>query len=160
MAHPPSISCNQHTALFHFILSAHSAHGGCRPIYPSVTMSQSRFLQEEYSKKIRQAANNAAINVATADLVAARNLCQDNGGKRLRMSSQSYKQVIASLQSVGVKITYDALKKRVLRASLEDRATAEIRLTNPSEQSESVVSSLSSSSLTSKDTDKTTADEH
>ncbi len=46
----------------------------------------------------------------------------------------------------------------MLRASLEDRATAEIRLTNPSEQS--VVSSLSSSSLTSKDTAKTTADEH
>jgi hypothetical protein len=98
-------------------------------------MSQSRFLQEEYSKKIRQAANNAATNVAIADLVAARNLCQDNGGKRLRKSSQSYKQVIASLQSVGVNITYVALKKRVSRASLEDRATAEIRLTSPSEQS-------------------------
>jgi hypothetical protein len=37
-------------------------------------MSQSRFLQEEYSKKDRQAANNAAINLAITDLVAARNL--------------------------------------------------------------------------------------
>ena len=37
-------------------------------------MSQSRFLQEEYSTKIRQAANNAAINVAIADVVAARNV--------------------------------------------------------------------------------------
>ena len=133
MAHPPSISPT--AALFLFIISAHATHVGRPLIYPSVSMSQSRFLQEEYSKKIRQAANNAATNVAIADLVAARNLCQDNGGKRLRKSSQSYKQVIASLQSVGVNITYDALKKRVSRASLEDRATAEIRLTSPSEQS-------------------------
>jgi hypothetical protein len=74
-------------------------------------MSQSRFLQEEYSKKIRQAANKAAINAAIADLVAARHLCQDDGGKRLRKSNQSYKQVIASLQSVGVNISYEAMKK-------------------------------------------------
>jgi hypothetical protein len=35
-------------------------------------MSQSKFLQEEYSKKYRQAANTAVLNVAIVDLVAAR----------------------------------------------------------------------------------------
>ncbi len=60
------------------------------PIYPSITMSQSRFLQEEYSKKIHQAANKAAINVAIADLVAARKVCHADGGKRLIKSSHSY----------------------------------------------------------------------
>jgi hypothetical protein len=35
-------------------------------------MSQSRFIEEEYSKKYRKAANNAAINSAITDLVAAR----------------------------------------------------------------------------------------
>jgi hypothetical protein len=73
-------------------------------------MSQSRFLQEEYSKKYRQAANNAAINSA-----------------------------ITSLQSAGVNITYDAIMKRVSRASVEDIIT-EIRSTNTSTE----VSSLSS----------------
>ncbi len=90
--------------------------------------------------------------MAITDLVAARNLCQDNGGKRLRNSNQSYKHVIASLQLLGVNISYEAMKKRVKRASLENRAT------DLSEQS--VVSSLSSPSLTSEDTAETTADEH
>jgi hypothetical protein len=72
-------------------------------------MSQSRFLQEEYSKKYRKAANNAAINLAITDLVAARNVRHADGGKRLIKSTNSYKNVIASLQSVGVDITYDAL---------------------------------------------------
>jgi hypothetical protein len=35
-------------------------------------MSQSKFLQEEHSKKYRQAANTAVLNVAIVDLVAAR----------------------------------------------------------------------------------------
>ena len=55
-------------------------------------------------------------------------------------SSNSYKNVIASLQSAGVNITYDAMMKRVSRASAEDIVT-EIRSTNTS--TESVVSSLS-----------------
>ena len=104
-------------------------------------MSQSRFLQEEYSKKYRNAANNAAINSAIIDLVAAINVRHTDGGKRLIKSSNSYKNVIASLQSAGVNITYDALMKRVSRASVEDIIT-EIRSTNTS--TESVVSSLSS----------------
>jgi hypothetical protein len=103
-------------------------------------MSQSRFLQEEYSKKIRQAANKAAINLATADLVAARNVRHADGCKRLSKSSESYKHVIALLHLVGVKITYDALMKRVSRALVEKNIT-EIRLKNTSELS--VVSSLS-----------------
>ncbi len=41
------------------------------PIHPSIQqsilMSQSRFLHKEYSKKIRKAANKAAIDVAVAD---------------------------------------------------------------------------------------------
>ena len=102
-------------------------------------MSQSRFLQEEYSKKYRQAANNAAINSAITDLVAARNVRHADGGKRLIKSSNSYKNVIASLQSAGVNITYDAIMKRVSRASVEDIIT-EIRSTNTSTE----VSSLSS----------------
>jgi arsenate reductase-like glutaredoxin family protein len=102
-------------------------------------MSQSRFLQEEYSKKYRQAANNAAINSAITDLVAARNVRHADGSKRLIKSSNSYKNVIASLQSAGVNITYDAIMKRVSRASVEDIIT-EIRSTNTSTE----VSSLSS----------------
>jgi hypothetical protein len=100
-------------------------------------MSQSRFLQEEYSKKYHQAANNAAINLAITDLVAARNVRHANGSKRLTKSSNSYKNVIASLQSAGVNITYDAMLKRVPRALKEDTVT-EIRLTNTA--TESVVS--------------------
>jgi hypothetical protein len=107
-------------------------------------MSQSKYLQEEYSKKYLKAANNAAINSAITDLVAARNVRHADGGKRLIKSSNSYKNVIASLQSVGVvDITYDALMKRAARASVED-SIAEIRSTNTS--TESVVSSLSLSS--------------
>ena len=110
------------------------------PIYTSITMSQSSFLQEEYSKKIRQAANKAVINFAIADLVAARKVCQADGGKRLIKSSHSYRNVSALLQSVGVVITYPALMKRVARALVED-SIAEIRIPNSS--AESVVSSLS-----------------
>ena len=122
-------------------------------------MSQSRFLQEEISKKYRQAANNAAINAAITDLVAARNVRHADRRKRLIKSSNSYKNVIASLQSAGVNITYDAMMKRVSRASVEDIIT-EIRLTNTS--TESVVSSLSSreqaaDSLTSENTAGTTS---
>ena len=122
-------------------------------------MSQSRFLQEEYSKKYRQAANNAAINSAITDLVAARNVRHADGGKRLTKSSNSYKNVIALLQSTGVNITYDAMMKKVSRASVEDIIT-EIRLTNTS--TESVVSSLSpceqaDDSLTSENTTETTS---
>ena len=123
-------------------------------------MSQSRFLQEEYSKKYCNTANNAAINLAITDLVAARNVWHADGGKRLIKSSNSYKNVIASLQSAGVNITYDALMKRVSRASVEDIIT-EIRSTNTS--TESVVSSLSSpqkqadDSLTSENTAETTS---
>jgi hypothetical protein len=76
-------------------------------------MSQSSFLQEECSKKIHQAANKSAINVALTDLVAARKVCHADGGKRLIKSSHSYKIVIASLQLVGVDITYAALMKIV-----------------------------------------------
>ncbi len=99
-----------------------------------------RFLQEEISKKYRQAANKAAINAAITDLVTAKNVRHADRGKRLIKSSNSYKNVIASLQSAGVNITYDAMMKRVSRASVEDIIT-EIRLTNTS--TESVVSSLS-----------------
>ena len=106
-------------------------------------MSQSKYLQEEYSKKYRKAANNAAINSAITDLVAARNVRHADGGKRLIKSSNLYKNVIASLQSVGVDITYNALMKRAARASVED-SIAEIGSTNTS--TESVVSSLSLSS--------------
>jgi hypothetical protein len=102
-------------------------------------MSQSRFLQEEYSKKIRQTVNNVAINVAIADLVAAQKARHSDGSKWLSKSSQSYQHTIALLQPVGVKITYNALMKRVSRALLGDRAMAEITLTNSPEQS--VVSS-------------------
>jgi len=124
-------------------------------------MSQSRFLQEEYSKKIRQAANKDAINIAIADLVAARKVRHVDGGKRLLKSNHSYKNVIASLQSVGVDITYDALMKRVARASEEDMI-AEIRIPKPS--AESVVSFLSpreqaNDSLTSENTAETTSHE-
>ena len=103
-------------------------------------MSQSKFLQEEYSKKYRQAANTAVLNVAIGDLVAARKNRRADGGKRLIKSNHSYKNVIASLQSVGVGITYDALMKRVARASVED-SIAEIRI--PKSSAESEVSSLS-----------------
>ena len=75
-------------------------------------MSQSKFLQEEYSNKYHQAANTAVLNVAIGDLVAARKNRHADGGKRLIKSNHSYKNVIASLQSVGVGITYDALMKR------------------------------------------------
>ena len=61
--------------------------------------------------------------MAIANLVAARNVRHADGGKRLIKSSHSYKNVIASLQSVGVNITYDALMKRVSRASIEDSIT-------------------------------------
>ena len=124
-------------------------------------MSKSRFLQEEYSKKYRKAANNAAINAAITDLVAARNVRHADGGKRLIKSSNSYKNLIASLQSAGENITYDAMMKRVSRASVEDIIT-EIRSTNT--LTESVVSSLSSpreqaddGSLTSEKTAETTS---
>ena len=122
-------------------------------------MSQSKFLQEEYSKKIRQAANKAAINVVIADLVAARKVRHADGGKRLIKSNHSYKNVMASLQSVGVGITYDALMKRVARASVED-SIAEIRI--PKSSAESEVSSLSpheqaNDSLTSEKTAETTS---
>jgi hypothetical protein len=50
-------------------------------------MNQSRFFQEEYSKKIQQAANKAAINLLIADLVAARNVRHADGCKRLSKSS-------------------------------------------------------------------------
>ena len=51
--------------------------------------------------------------------------------------------MIASLQSVGVGITYDALMKRVARASVEDSILAEeIRI--PKSSAESEVSPLSS----------------
>ncbi len=57
--------------------------------------------------------------MAIADLVATRNVRHADGCKRLSKSSDSYKHVIASLHLVGVKITYDALMKRVSRASVE-----------------------------------------
>jgi hypothetical protein len=97
-------------------------------------MSQSRFIEEEYSKKYRKAANNAAINSAITDLVAARNVRHADGGKRMIKSSNSYKNVIASLQSAGVNITYDAMMKRVSRALVEDIIT-EIRSSNTSTES-------------------------
>jgi hypothetical protein len=91
--------------------------------------------------------------VAIANLVAARNVHHADGGKKLTKSSDSYKHVIALLQSVGVKITYNALMKRV------SRSITEIRVTNTSESS--VVSSLSphgqgDNSLTSENTEKET----
>ena len=121
-------------------------------------MSQSIFLQEEYSKKYHQAANKAVLNVAIDDLVAARKVLHADGGKRLIKSNHSYKNVIASLQSVGVGITYDALMKRVARASVED-SIAEIRI--PKSSAESEVSSLSpheqaDDSLTSENTAEAT----
>ena len=66
--------------------------------------------------------------------------------------------MIVSLQSVGIGITYDALMKRVARASVEDSIT-EIRL--PKSSAESEVSSLSpreqaDDSLTSENTTKAT----
>jgi hypothetical protein len=122
-------------------------------------MSQSKFIQEEYSKKYRQAANTAVLNVAIGDLVAARKNRRADGGKRLIKSNHSYKNVIASLQSVGVGITYDALMKRVARASVEDSIAEEIRI--PKSSAESEVSSLSpheqaDDSLTSKNTAEAT----
>ena len=125
-------------------------------------MSQSRFIEEEYSKKYRKAANNAAINSAITDLVAARNVRHADGGKRLIKSTNSYKNVIASLQSVGVDITYAALMKRVARALVEDHSIAEIRIPNLS--AESMVSSMSprkqaNDSLTSENTAETTSHE-
>ena len=122
-------------------------------------MSQSRFLQEEYPKKIRQTANKAAINVAIADLVAARKVRHADGSKRLIKSNHSYMNVIASLQSVGVDLTYDALMNRVARASVED-IIAEIRM--PKSSVESVVSSPSprkqaNDSLTSENMAETTS---
>ena len=106
-----------HIAVVAFVAVAHCPRRlCCRNIAVSVaTMSQSKFLQEEYSKKYRQAANTAALNVAIGDLVAARKNRRADGGKRLIKSNHSYKNVIASLQSVGVGITYDALMKRVAR---------------------------------------------
>ena len=73
-------------------------------------------------KKNPPGSKQSSINVAIADLVAA---------KRLIKSSHSYNNVIASLQWVGVDRTYDALMKRVARASVEN-STAEIRIPNPS----------------------------
>jgi hypothetical protein len=90
-------------------------------------MSQSKFLQEEYSKKYPQAAKTDVLNVAIGDLVAARKNHRADGGKRLIKSNHSYKNVIVLLQSVGVGITYDALMKRVARATVED-SIAEIRI--------------------------------
>ena len=121
-------------------------------------MSQSKFLQEEYSKKYQQAANTAVLNVAIGDLVAARKTRRADGGKRLIKSNHSYKNVIALLQSVGVGITYNALMKRVARALVED-SIAEIRI--PKSSAESEVSSLSphnqaDDSLTSENTAKAT----
>jgi hypothetical protein len=149
----------------HRLLPLPSTVGCCLsrvPIHPSITVSQSRFLQEENSKKIHQAGNKAAINVAIVDLVAARKVRHADGGKRLIRSNHSYKNVITSLQSVGVDITYDALMKRVARATVED-SIAEIRIPNLS--TESVVSSLLSprkqadDSLTSENTAETTSHE-
>jgi hypothetical protein len=99
-------------------------------------MSQSRCLQDDYSKKIRQAASNAAMNMAVSDLIAARNVRRSAGGKRLTKSSHSYKHVISLLESVGVKITYDALMKRVARASVEDSILDKIIPTITSDKSE------------------------
>jgi len=97
-----------------------------------IPMSQSRFLHEEYSKKIRKVAIKAAIDVAVADLVAAINVRHSNGGKRLTKGDQLYKHMIASLQANGINITHNALKHIVSRAAVEDRrelVEREIRLT-------------------------------
>jgi hypothetical protein len=89
-------------------------------------MSQTRFLQEDYAKKIQQAAKNAAINVTIADLVAARNIRHADGCKRLGKSSNPYKHVIALLHLVGSAITYDALVKRVSRALSESSVASSL----------------------------------
>jgi hypothetical protein len=68
-------------------------------------MSQSKFLQEEHSKKYHQAAKTAVLNVAIVDLVAASKNRRADGGKRLIKSNHSYKNGMALLQSVGVGIT-------------------------------------------------------
>jgi hypothetical protein len=91
-------------------------------------------------KKDPTVSNKAAINLAIAGLVATRNVRHADGCKRLSKSSDLYKHVIALLHLIGVKITYDALMKRVSRVLVEKNIT-EIRLTNTSESS--VVSSLS-----------------
>jgi hypothetical protein len=77
-------------------------------------------------------------------------------------STNSDKNVIASLQLVGVDITYAALMKRVARASVEDHSIAEIIIPNLS--AESMVSSMSprkqaNDSLTSENTAETTSHE-
>ena len=128
--------------------ASHPINPSNRPsIHQSIPMSQSRFLHEEYSKKIRKAANKAAIDVAVADLVAAINIRHSNGGTRLTKGDQLYKHTIASLQANGIDITHNALKMRVSRASVEDRRELvgrEIGLTT----SVSSPSSLSNESLT------------
>ena len=111
-------------------------------------MSQSRFLDEEYSKKICKAANKAAIDLAVADLVAAIKVRHTSSGKRLSKGNQSYKRTIASLQANGIDITENALKMRVSRASLGEKIELlerEIGLTI----SVTSPSSLSNESLTS-----------
>jgi hypothetical protein len=107
--HPPLPS---HIAVVAFVAVALHCH------HEPIQISPRRIL-----KKYRQAANNAAINSAITDLVAARNVWHADGGKRLIKSSNSYKNVIESLQSAGVNITYDAMMKRVSRASVEDIIT-------------------------------------
>jgi hypothetical protein len=113
-------------------------------------MSQSRFLHEEYSKKIRKVAIKAAIDVAVADLVAAINVRHSNGGKRLTKGDQLYKHTIASLQANGINITHNALKQRVSRASVEDRrelvVEREIRLTTSSLSNDASLTSSESES--------------
>ena len=101
-----------------------------------------QFSPRRIQKKIHQEANKAAINVAIADLVAARKV---RHGKRLIKSSHSYKNVIASLQLVGVDITYAALMKTVARALVED-GIAEIRIPNSSAESVGVLSITSQTS--------------
>jgi hypothetical protein len=119
-------------------------------------MSQSQFLHEEYSKKIRKAANKAAIDVAIADLVAAINVRHTDGGKRLLKGDQPYKHVIASLQANGIDITHNTLKKRVSRILVEERRELvereEIRLAT----SATSLSSLSDESITSSKSDDIT----
>ena len=74
--------------------------------------------------------------MAVSDLIAARNVRRSAGSKRLTKSSHSYKHVISSLEPVGVKITYDALMKRVARASVEDSILDKIIPTITSDESE------------------------
>ncbi len=62
-----------HIAVVAVVTAGWLLYLGCQSIR-LFTMSQSRLLQEEYSKKYRKAANNAAINLAITDLVAARNV--------------------------------------------------------------------------------------